>query len=69
VPAHTAVELRGAARVRLPGVAAGHRDLVVNPYGHCVFAGPGRAPAVGRALAPVVVDTPLLQLIIAPTLY
>lgn len=69
VPAHTAVELRGAARVTLPGLAAGGGTLVVNPNGHCVFAGAGAAPTAGRALAPVRVDTPLFQLVIEPTVY
>ncbi len=73
----TAVELRGAVRVRIPeagGIAAANgadRSLVINPNGHCVFAGPGTDPATldATALAPVRVDTPLFDLVIEPTLY
>lgn len=75
VPAGTAVELRGAVRVALPGAAglaggpAG--TLVVNPNGHCVFAGPGTdtAALTATAVTPVRVDVPFFDLVIEPTLY
>ncbi|MFC9435043.1 hypothetical protein [Nocardia sp. NPDC057030] len=67
---NTAVEVRGAARLTVPGAADG-RALVVNPNGHCLFDGPGAQPAAlgATALTPVRVDTPLFQLVIEPTLY
>ncbi|WP_327142083.1 hypothetical protein [Nocardia sp. NBC_01327] len=73
----TAVELRGAARVQIPGAAAlagggaPGRSLVINPNGHCVFAGPDTDPATldATALAPIRVDVPFFDLVIEPTLY
>ncbi|WP_405161858.1 hypothetical protein OG203_36955 [Nocardia sp. NBC_01499] len=65
---NTAVELRGAARVTVPGAADG-RALVINPNGHCLFEGSGAKPADATALTPVRVDTPVFQLVIEPTLY
>ncbi|MFF2554007.1 hypothetical protein ACFVUS_23620 [Nocardia sp. NPDC058058] len=72
VPSGTAVELRGAVRVQIPDAGGGvGRSLVINPNGHCVFAGPGTDPAAldATALAPVRVDTPIFDLVIEPTLY
>ncbi|MFJ4649999.1 hypothetical protein ACIP5Y_01855 [Nocardia sp. NPDC088792] len=78
----SAVELRGAARVRIPDAAAlagvydsnpadPNRALVINPNGHCVFAGPDTDPATltPTALTPVRVNTPFFDLVIEPTLY
>lgn len=72
VPAGTAVELRGAARVQIPNAGGGvGQSLVINPNGHCVFSGPGAEPTAldATALAPVRVDTPYFDLVIEPTLY
>ncbi|AHH21506.1 hypothetical protein NONO_c67390 [Nocardia nova SH22a] len=69
VPAHSAVELRGAAEVTVPGAADGG-NLVINPNGHCVFSAPGDDSATAPTrLAPVRVDSPLFRLVIEPTLY
>ncbi|MFI6046428.1 hypothetical protein ACIA8C_32750 [Nocardia sp. NPDC051321] len=44
---------------------------MINPNGHCLFDGPGARPADlgATALTPVRVDTPIVQLVIEPTLY
>jgi hypothetical protein len=68
LPAHTALELRGAARVTLPGLATGERELVINPNGHCLFAR-ATVPARRIAVSPLRIDTPVFQLVIEPTLY
>ncbi|RDI67893.1 hypothetical protein [Nocardia pseudobrasiliensis] len=69
IPAGTAVELRGAARVRIP--EANGKTLVVNPNGHCYFDGPNAVSGdlTPTALTPVRIDTSAFQLTIEPTLY
>ncbi|WP_069164332.1 hypothetical protein [Nocardia altamirensis] len=70
VAPNTAIEVQGAARVTLPGAADG-RTLVINPNGHCLFDGAGARPADLDAivLPPVRIDTPVLQLVVEPTVY
>ncbi|WP_157108578.1 hypothetical protein [Aldersonia kunmingensis] len=61
VPPGTALEARGAVRVR-----AG--DVVVNPNGHCLFG--EAAPAAAESpLTPVRVSVPGFELVVEPTLY
>lgn len=69
IPAGTAVELRGAAQLQLPG--PDNQTFIINPNGHCVFTGPGADPTTANAttLAPARIDSPIFDLIIEPTVY
>lgn len=66
---NTAVELRGAVQLTVPDQRTGGQ-LIVNPNGHCLFAGNGFAESGATAtnLTPIAVDTSVFALTIEPTL-